>query len=129
MLKQVVSLTTFIKCMKFYLKRYGDLAGDSLILPDIGSELVRRDFTRRGMGVVGATMSQTSLDFLHSLYVILFNSCKFLLVEEFREMMPTFVLIAESLGTDLSLRNIDIMQHALDGVKAYQRVQNRYPKK
>jgi hypothetical protein len=120
MLNQVVSLTTYIKCMKFYLKRYRDLAGDSLILPDIGSELVRRDFARRGMSGVGATMSTTSLMLLHSLYVNLFDTCRHLFVEEFREMMPTFVLIAESLGTDLSLRNIDIMQLALDGVKTYQ---------
>ena len=115
LLTKVVNTTTYIHCLKYYLKRYGEMAGDSLILTDLEARMAKCDLTHRQHMGYNVTKSVMTLTHLHLLYVNLFNAChKYLTVEEFREMMPTFILIAEGLGTEVPIQNIRNIQHALD---------------
>ncbi|XP_045209765.2 uncharacterized protein LOC123561456 [Mercenaria mercenaria] len=123
-LLQTVSGRMFIKCMKFYLKRYGELAGDSLIIPTssvTASNAVTGKKTSMMVEMVSMITSSASLLYeLQNIYVRLFNFCdKSNMVEEFREMMPLYSLIAKSLGTQLPLANLAYMWESLgEGKKA-----------
>ncbi|XP_045209768.2 uncharacterized protein LOC123561457 isoform X2 [Mercenaria mercenaria] len=106
-LLQTVSEEMVIRSIKYYLKRYGELAGDSLVLPDRNAEVTPDQMTQ--------VIIMQCFERLHRIYVYLYNFCdRCKRVEEFREMMSVFTLIAESLGTPLALANIQLMWKRLD---------------
>ena len=87
-LSETISLKLYIKCMKFYLKKYSELAGDSLIISKSSSSM------------------STTLQ-LQDNYVSLFNLChRNGIPEEFLELMPIYTKIVEKLRTQACVRNL-----------------------
>jgi len=110
--------SSIIACLKFYLREYSEKSGDALVLPARDAEALPYAATFRAFGA-GKTSalyaSQSLLITVCSMYVQLFNACLYAnRLEEFREFLPRYRVLANSQGT-ASSKNLRVIESYMAG--------------
>jgi len=108
-----------IACLKFYLREYNEKSGDALVLPVRDSEANPYAGAFRALGVGKSSAlyaSQNILKQVCSMHVTLFNACLSAdRLEEFREILPRYSLLANSSGTEMDIRNLRAIESYMAG--------------
>lgn len=107
----------YIECMKFFLNQYAEIAGEDLAIPNIAYEIYRIAGVERKKQITVSALLNELYD-LNSVYVCLFNHCLYSFKkEEFRDMMPAYAAIAETIGSRPCWRNLNIFWSSLGDPK------------
>lgn len=117
-LEQCVGSKIQAKCMKYYLKKYSELAGDALVLPAIGVMDATPKMYTKHFKTYESNLEYYLLHTLANLYVTLFNIYYYGgNPEEFRELMPAYEMVANVTDNPSSKRNLYLMWKSLGETK------------